>query len=72
VPVPNAFGVQMAIEKLKRHKTQDIDQIPTEIHRTAQKLGRVRVVPRVCGFYYDICLTTEEKARKTLSHGSHT
>jgi len=48
------------------------------IHRTTQKeyteqrknLGRVRAVPRLCGFYPGICLTTEEKARKTLSQGS--
>jgi len=42
------------------------------IHRTTQKLGRVRAVPRLCGFYPGICLTTEEKARKNLSQGSHT
>jgi hypothetical protein len=32
-----------------------------------QKLGSVRAVPRLCGFYPGICLTTEEKARKNLS-----
>jgi hypothetical protein len=37
------------------------------IHTTTQKLGRVRAVPRLCGFYPGICLTTEEKARKNLS-----
>jgi len=42
------------------------------IHRTAQKFGRVRAVPRLCGFYPLLCLTTEEKARKNLSHGSRT
>jgi len=42
------------------------------IHRTTQKLGRVRAVPRLCKFYPGICLTTEEKARKTPSQGSHT
>ena len=36
-------------------------------HRTTQKLGRVRAVPRLCGIYPGICLTTEEKARKNLS-----
>jgi len=41
------------------------------IQRTTQKLGRVRAVPRLCGFYPGICLTTKEKARKNLSHGSH-
>jgi hypothetical protein len=29
----------------------------------------VRAVPRLCEFYPGICLTTEEKARKNLSHG---
>ena len=32
--------------------------------------GRVRAVPRLCGFYPRICLTTEEKAWKNLSQGS--
>jgi len=39
------------------------------IHRTTQKLGRMRVVPRLCGFYPGICLTTEEKARKKPQSG---
>jgi len=39
---------------------------------TTQTLGRVRAVPRLCGFYPGICLTTEEKARENLSHGSYT
>jgi hypothetical protein len=29
--------------------------------------GRVRAVAHPCGYYPGICLTTEEKARKTLS-----
>jgi hypothetical protein len=51
------------------------------IHRTTQqqnntnnkqnnKFGRVLVVPSLCEFYPGICLTTEEKARKTLTQGS--
>ena len=49
------------------------------IHRTTQnkqyieqhkKFGRVRAVPRLCGFYRGICLTTEEEARKNLSQCS--
>jgi len=32
--------------------------------------GRVRAVPRLCGVYPGICLTTEEKkARKNLNQG---
>jgi hypothetical protein len=35
-----------------------------KIRRTSQKLGRVLAVPRLCGFYPGIYLTTEEKERK--------
>ena len=51
------------------HKEYTEDTKQT-IHRTTQKLGRMRAVPRLCRFYPGICLTTEEKARKTLSQGS--
>jgi len=30
----------------------------------------VRAVPRLGELFFGICLTTEEKARKNLSHGS--
>jgi hypothetical protein len=50
------------------------------IHRTTQKkqyieqhknvIGTVRAVPRLGELYPGICLTTEERARKTLSQGS--
>jgi len=49
------------------------------IHRMTQNkqyieqhknFGRVRAVPRLGELYPGICLTTEEKARKTLSQGS--
>ena len=33
-------------------------------------MGRVRAVPCRCEVNPGICLTTEEKARKNLSHGS--
>jgi hypothetical protein len=58
----------------ERHKTNNT-QNNTIIRRTTQKicrktqqLGRVRAVPRLRKFYLGICLTTEEKARKNLSH----
>jgi len=35
-----------------------------------KNFGRVRAVPRLGYLYPGICLTTEEKARKTLSQGS--
>jgi hypothetical protein len=34
------------------------------IHGTTQKLGRVRAVPCLCGFYPGICFTTEKKHGK--------
>jgi len=46
----------------QHRKTHRITQ---KIYRTIQKLRRVRVVPRLCGFYPGICPTTEEKDGKT-------
>jgi hypothetical protein len=54
------------------HTNNTENDTKQKIHRTTQKLGRVRAVPRLCGFYPGICLTTEEKARKNHSQGSHT
>ena len=31
MPEPSAFEVELAIEKLKRHKSPGIDQIPTKL-----------------------------------------
>jgi hypothetical protein len=35
VPEPNAFEVEMAIEKPKRHKLPGTDQVPAELVREA-------------------------------------
>ena len=35
-----------------------------------KNFGRVRADPHLCGFYPGICLTNEEKARKSPSQGS--
>jgi hypothetical protein len=53
------------------HRTQKYIE-HNKIRRTTQQLGRVRAVPRLCGFYPGTYLTTEEKARKNLCQGSHT
>ena len=37
-----------------------------------KNFGRVQAVPQLGELYPGICLTTEEKARKTLSQGSRT
>jgi hypothetical protein len=34
VPEPSVYDVEMAIEKLKRHKSPGIDQIPVELINT--------------------------------------
>jgi hypothetical protein len=61
------------IEQHKKiYRTQKIHRATQKIHRAKKKFGRVRAVPRLCGHYPGICLTTEEKARKNLSQGSHT
>jgi hypothetical protein len=51
------------------HKNDTENDTKQTIHRTT--LGSVLAVPRLCWFYPGICLTTEEKARKTLSQSSH-
>jgi hypothetical protein len=48
---------------IEQHKKQYIEQ-----HKNV--IGTVRAVPRLGQLYPGICLTTEEKARKTLSQGS--
>jgi hypothetical protein len=67
------------VTKQTSHRTtqKNIDQSKkcieqNKIHRATKILGRVRAVPRLCGHHPGTCLTTEEKARKYLSQGSHT
>jgi hypothetical protein len=56
----------------KIHRTtQKMHRATQKIHRATKKLGRVRAVTRLCRHHPGICLTTEEKARKNLSQGSH-
>jgi hypothetical protein len=38
VPEPSAFEVEMAIEKLKRHKSPGIDQIPVELIKPGDRI----------------------------------
>ena len=40
VPEPSAFEVELAIEKLKCHKSPDTDQIPTELIKTGGRTIR--------------------------------
>ena len=42
MPEPSAFEFDMAIEKLKRHRSPDIDQIPLELIKTCgRKLVKI-------------------------------
>jgi hypothetical protein len=43
VPEPSAFEVEMAIEKLKRHKSPGIDQIPAELIKAGGRIIRSEI-----------------------------
>ena len=66
------YSTHVHTNNTEKDTKQTIHKTTQKVHRTTQKLGRVRVMPHLCGFYPGICLTTEEKARKNLSQGSHT
>jgi hypothetical protein len=43
VPEASAFEVEMAIEKLKRHKSPGIDQIPAELIKAGGRIIRSEI-----------------------------
>ena len=43
VPEPSAFQVEMAIEKLKRHRSQGTDQIPAELLKARSRKFRSEI-----------------------------
>jgi hypothetical protein len=43
VPEPSAFEVEMAIEKLKSHKSPGIDQIPAELIKAGGRITRSEI-----------------------------
>ena len=43
VPEPSAFEVEMVIEKLKRHKSPSIDQIPAELIKAGGRTNRSEI-----------------------------
>ena len=43
VPEPSAFEVELAIEKLKSHKSPGIDQIPTELIKAGGRTIRCAI-----------------------------
>ena len=44
VPEPSAFEVELAIGKLKNHKSLDIDQIPAELIKAGGRTISVRFI----------------------------
>jgi len=60
----------VAVVQYKYTHTNNIKYVTKQtIHRTTQKLGRVRAVPRLYGFYPGFCLTTEEKSTEKPQSG---
>ena len=43
VPEPNVFDVELAIEKLKSHKSPSIDQIPAELIKAGGRTIRFEI-----------------------------
>ena len=43
VPEPSAFDVEVAIEKLRRHESPGIDQIPAELIKTGSRKNRSEI-----------------------------
>jgi len=50
VPEPSAFEVEMAIEKLKIHRSPGIDQIPTALIKAGSRTIRPEVHKIITGF----------------------
>ena len=43
VPAPSAFEVDLAVEKLKRHKSPGVDQIPAELIKEGGRTIRYQI-----------------------------
>jgi hypothetical protein len=51
VPQPSAFKVEMAIEKLKRHKSPGIDQIPAELIKAGGGIIRFAILKLIISIW---------------------
>jgi hypothetical protein len=47
VPDPSAFESEMGVEKLKRHKSPDMDQIPAELIKAQGRTIRSEIHKRI-------------------------
>ena len=67
----NAIGLPPSGSSTVHIYTQTIHRMTQNKQYIEQhkNFGRARAVPRLGGLHPDICLTTEEKARKNLSQG---
>ena len=55
MPEPSAFGVELAIEKLKSHNSSGIDQIPAELIKADDRKIRSEIHKRI------ICIWNKEE-----------
>ena len=51
VPEPSAFEVELAIEKLKNHKSPDIDQIPAEVIKAGGRTIRCEILKLIISIW---------------------
>ena len=61
IPEPSAFEVGMAIEKLKRHKSAGINQIPVELIKAGDRKIRSEIHKLIISFWNEEELPEEWK-----------
>ena len=61
VPEPSAFEVEMAIEKLKNHKSPGIDQIPAELIKAGGRTIRCAIHKLIISIWNEEALPEEWK-----------
>jgi hypothetical protein len=66
VPEPSAFEVEMAIEKLKRHKSPGIDQIPAELIKAGGRIIRSEIHKLIISIWNKAELPEEWKESVTV------
>ena len=61
MPEPSAFEVELAIEKLKNHKSPGIDQIPAEVIKAGGRTIRGEIHKHIISIWNKKELTDEWK-----------
>jgi len=54
VPEPSAFELELAIEKLKCHKSTGIDQIPTELIKAGGRTIRYEIHKLIISIWSEV------------------